>query len=150
PRRGAAPERSTPEAPRRRRRGRYRPRRCTRPSPELGRSAYHPCAVGILMAGSERRGRSASRAVDGRRGARGRAWLALALALGLAAGCGPPARDGAAGARAAGTGAEAGPGGGPAAAPREPAASNRPPDAPPDAIKVGYLGLILSNAGIFL
>jgi NitT/TauT family transport system substrate-binding protein len=81
---------------------------------------------------------------------RGRTWLALALALGLAAGCGPPTRDGDAGGRAAGTGAEAGPVGGPAAAPREPAAPNRPPAAPPDAIKVGYLGLILSNAGIFL
>jgi ABC-type nitrate/sulfonate/bicarbonate transport system substrate-binding protein len=82
-------------------------------------------------------------------GARGRAWLALALALALAVGCAPPARDPTPAARPAG-GVESPAGAGPAAAPREAAAPTRPPAAPLDVIKVGYLGLILSNAGIFL
>jgi len=83
-----------------------------------------------------------------------RAQLALGLALtvtiALAAGCAQPARDSAPAAPPAAPSAAGAGGSGPVAAAPATAAPARPPNAPLDNVKVGYLGLILSNAGIFL
>jgi ABC-type nitrate/sulfonate/bicarbonate transport system substrate-binding protein len=75
-----------------------------------------------------------------------RIWLVLAFALWLAVGCGG-ARSGG---PPAGPAAEAPRASGPDSAAREAPATSRPPGAPPDQVKVGFLGLIVSNAGIFL
>jgi NitT/TauT family transport system substrate-binding protein len=73
--------------------------------------------------------------------------LALVLGLSLAAGCAQPARDAASAVPPASPSAAVG---GPTNAAPTPATAARPPDAPPDNVKIGFLGLILSNAGIFL